>query len=182
MKTLKNLLTAAFVLFGTVANAQYVAKYSSFDDWDGDHSGLVEVEEWNEAYHSTGVFSDWDANDDEFLDNQDFLETNWQLWDETDDDRLNAMEWSTSMREWYGESDYGSFTDWDENGDGFVDAKEYESTFANTNLWKGWDTDSDGVLNEDEFGSYIYSVYDNDGDGILSNDEWELFNNERDLL
>ncbi|WP_424495251.1 DUF7282 domain-containing protein [Salinimicrobium sp. GXAS 041] len=64
----------------------------------------------------------------------------------------------------------GSFSDFDTNADGSLDADEFANTYAND--FVGWDTDADGSLNDEEFFNTTFGNTDVDDDDAISEEEW----------
>lgn len=97
-------------------------------------------------------------------------------WDMDDDDLIAEEEFYTTW------NDAGYYEAWDTDGDGYIDAMEWEAgvdeyysdwdydaygDFAN------WDLDDDELLGEDEFGEGYYTAWDMDGDGYIDATEYE---------
>lgn len=70
------------------------------------------------------------------------------------------------------------FSDWDTDGDGYVDETEFTTCYDSIgwdvgDTWSAYDVDGDGVLNDDEFFSDdAYDDLDADDDDFLGIDEW----------
>lgn len=73
-----------------------------FDDWDGDRNGEMDENEWREGvstyyseynYDEDGEFSNWDANGDKVIDDDEFLEGSFGLWDTNDDNHIDEDEY-----------------------------------------------------------------------------------------
>lgn len=77
-----------------------------YEGWDTDGDGFVEVAEWETGvssyypvydYDAYGDFSAWDINQDEVLDEDEFLTGTYTLWDTDQDGNIEAVEYN----EWY---------------------------------------------------------------------------------
>ncbi len=80
----------------------------------------------------------------------------------------------------------GVFEDWDTNGDGLLDPREFS-----TNMFELWDTDDDGVLSRTEWeqnqtrwfdDTYKFRDWDSDGDGHITREEFETGVRENNVL
>lgn len=60
---------------------------------------------------------------------------------------------------------------WDTNGDGLIDADEYNTGMSKSTSFQAYDTDGNGTIDPDEFSRTTYKAYDADGDGIWSQTE-----------
>ena len=76
--------------------------------------------------------------------------------------------------------DYTAFDTWDRDVNGYVDANEYESTFADAGMFDDWDANDDGLLDDNEFGmassdwdidGNAFDSWDANDDGFLDDDE-----------
>ena len=94
-------------------------------------------------------FGVWDANDDGFLDQNEFG-SNWAgtgtlgVWDANDDGFLDENEWGVGVGNNRGE--FGAFDD--------------------------WDIDNDNRLAVNEFGTGSFGVFDDNRDGMIDSNEW----------
>lgn len=64
-----------------------------------------------------------------------------------------------------------AYGDFDANGDGSIDAGEFNDTYG-SDLYSTFDADGDGVVDQGEFGGGVYTLYDANGDGALTEDEF----------
>ena len=96
-----------------------------------------------------GAFGVWDANDDGFVDTNEF------------------------GANWVGTDEFGV---WDANDDGFLDENEWGigvgDNDAEFGLFDDWDTDNDNRLGVNEFGVGSFGVFDDNSDGLIDDDEW----------
>lgn len=96
-----------------------------------------------------GAFGVWDANDDGFLDTNEF-----------------GANWAGT----------GTLGVWDANDDGFLDENEWGVGVGNNNdefgLFDDWDIDNDNRLAVNEFGTGSFGVFDDNRDGMIDSNEW----------
>lgn len=106
-------------------------------------------------------YDEWDVNDDEYLDEDEFLTAYddvgyYGTWDEDDDDALTLSEWEAGVDEHLDAFEPGNLNDWDEDGD--------------------------GEISEDELHDGLFQLLDDDNDGLLGEDDWELFTDESNIF
>lgn len=99
-----------------------------------------------------GWYDEWDANNNNLLENDEFSEL------------------ATS-----------NFDDWDMNDNNMLDKEEIAANWSYTfpmdyrdNWMSEWDGDSDGNLSQDEFNQGVFEFLDIDDSGALENDELYL--------
>lgn len=105
---------------------------------------------------AAGEFSDWDANGDAGIDNEEFAAG-------------------------FGE-DVGVFDEWDTDDDGALSQEEFDAGYgqldtAEANFdgevgYDAWDANDDDLLSDDEFYDGVYASYDDDGDNIIEEPEF----------
>lgn len=89
-------------------------------------------------------------------------------WDSSDDPIMDGTTMVTETITVF--VDEASFTDFDSNADGFLDAEELSNAYMND--FTTWDADADGGLNEEEFSNTTFGNTDADDDDLISEDEW----------
>lgn len=87
-------------------------------------------------------------------------------YDTNGDSNLTADEFYGSVADW------GTYSDWDANGDGLVDENEWNDLGWDYS-YNYWDADSDGYLDSGEFYDGVYDTYDANEDGHWNNGEWD---------
>ena len=93
------------------------------------------------------VFDEWDADDDGYLDEDEF----------------------TANVAW--------FSTYDEDGDGYLNPEEFSAVgedFANVDDFDAYDLNGDRLVTVDEFNSKLFDDLDEDEDGLLSEDDWGM--------
>jgi|GEM_PF-1833132 len=123
---------------------------------------------------TTAYYVDYDKNKNGILDSNEFYTYAYRVWDTDRDGYLSDEEWKLSTARWYGPTSntYQTYTYWDKNGDGKIDATEFDTGAASTKLYTVWDTNADSQINNDEYAAASFRVYDTNNDGVLSMDEW----------
>ncbi|HDZ56059.1 MAG TPA: hypothetical protein ENI17_04530 [Pseudomonas xinjiangensis] len=70
------------------------------------------------------------------------------------------------------------FGGWDTNSSGIVEYNEWGTAYDNDGMFTDWDGDSDGVLSNDEYDRGLYNSYDADGSGDWNEDEFKTFQDD----
>ncbi len=117
----------------------------AYEEWDLDASGAIEEREL-----SSGIFESMDADDDSFLSNDEWGETEF----------------------YFTGKDYGAFNEWDINNDGMLDEEEFEVVVDKVGLFDSWDINDDGWLEDQELSSGVFDSFDADDDGLLDDEEY----------
>ena len=100
-----------------------------------------------------GPNASWDANNDQMIDRNEFTgmgDRGFLGWDGDNDQRLSQTEFESGWTEAGFQNGGEVFTAFDDNSDSFLDGGEFfsEDEFAE------WDTNSNGILEQNEFGYY----------------------------
>lgn len=121
-RTLFSSLLAGFAAITFPAQAD-TYQYETFDNIDVDRSGLLENGEY--SHYAFGK-ADWDK-----------------------DGYLEESEWVKYTELYYDpyELDYDSYTEYDTNGDGFIDYYEFNE-FPTASLLQTWDFDDDNRVTD----------------------------------
>jgi hypothetical protein len=110
-------------------------------------SALTEMTDTPHA--NTSYFTDWDTNNDSYLDENEYSGGVFSSWDANKDNRLDENEWNTGAR------DYGitgqSWADWDLDTDGFLNDGEYRTASTKAGWYRAWDSDGDNRLSQEEY-------------------------------
>ncbi|HEY8963296.1 MAG TPA: EF-hand domain-containing protein [Alphaproteobacteria bacterium] len=122
---------------------------------------------------TTTYYVDYDKNNNGILDSNEFYTYAYGIWDTDHDGFLSDEEWKLNTVRWYGPANttYQTYTYWDKNGDGRIDATEFDTTATATKLYQTWDVKGTGITN-DSFAASSFRLYDTNADGVLSMDEW----------
>jgi hypothetical protein len=73
---------------------------NNFDTWDANDDDMLDMNEYNTGFSESGVFNDWDTDNDGMYSSDEFNEGLYNTWDTNDDGFLNSDE--------YGENGYNS--------------------------------------------------------------------------
>lgn len=168
---LKRLLGAASI--AALAAAPVAAAEWSFDDIDADGNLELTEAEFEQATVDSGLFDDWDLDDDEALSMEEYHEGVFATWDADEDALLSADEFETGFADW----DFGDdidFSAWDADGDAHLSMSEFGAGLSDWETAATWDDDWDwdAGVTEAEFTSGAFDAYDADDDAVIAEDEW----------
>lgn len=65
------------------------------------------------------------------------------------------------------------FDDWDEDGNGKIELKEFTKTFM-ANYYDDWNNTDNDYLDDEDFYKVTYALWDADGDGVLGAEEYQV--------
>jgi hypothetical protein len=90
---------------GLLDQAEFRAGFDNeewFDEWDDDDDELLSESEFDVGTSDwgmarTGLWADWDANEDDFIDDDEFAEGLFDVWDEDDDVMLSCDEYNAGL-------------------------------------------------------------------------------------
>jgi hypothetical protein len=119
-------------------------------------------------------YNDTDANNNGILDSQEFPRFVYNSWDLNGDGFVEDSEWNMNTSLWYpaGSTEYKTYTHWDKDGNGRLDADEFGTVVTTTKLYDTWDADHDSKIDENEYTDARFRVYDTNDDGALNMQEW----------
>ena len=194
LKTIGGFLTAGVLLFGAAScgtergneeNAVVEEEYeeglayeetetvgNEWGDWDANEDNFWDENEFETVSNDAGLYEGWDANNDGLYDENELNEGFYGMYDENDDDLWSEDEFNTWNTAWGGEYE-DEWDAWDTNDDGYLDTDEYEAGIGEAGLYDDWDVDNDGLYSEDELNDGLYSTWDADADGYLNEEEYD---------
>jgi len=137
--------------------------------WDQDRSGALDWEEWKNGLRQVDVFDGWDVNGDGLVEPAEYSNGLFDDLDLDQDNEISVKEHLSVGRFWYGSADrYGTHGTLDTNYDGVVDRIELDRAVVHGGLFRSWDEDASGLLNEGEFFRGVLGTWDMDGDGVMA--------------
>ena len=114
-------------------------------------------------------------NEAAVLDDTDYYENTYDVWDEDDNDLLDKNEYNLGYDYSYGDYVVSDFNSVDTDGDGYVDYTEYETSVADTDMFNEWDMDKDQTLSDNEISRMVFNNWDYDNSNFIEKKEWEEF-------
>jgi len=97
-----------------------------------------------------GDFADWDANNNDEINQQEFSVNVFENWDTNNDDEITQEEFNTGANNWFEDFD-GNFNEWNTNNDEVLTQEEFNLGVADTDLFEGSDANNNGAIVENEF-------------------------------
>jgi hypothetical protein len=146
-------------------------------------TAMYDRDRFNTDFTSTNNYEEWDANRDNFFDENEFYGGFYDTWDVNDDNRLDQDEFNTAA------SDFGAVTpdwnEWDANKDNQLDENEFRTGFGKSNYYSQWDADKDNRLNDREYSEGVFGLWDREGRGSLEeadyNTRYNRYYGNRDM-
>jgi hypothetical protein len=157
----------------TTAVAALLAGPAAAQMMDGDYAT---EDQFITSYAETDHFEAWDQNDDMYLDHEEVATGLYTDWDADDDGQLTEAEFDQGVSDWFdgdGVID-DDFAEWDANDDGYIGEDEFATNWSDVEV-TGWDNDGDGLYSEEEFGSTVYNTADVDGNYRIDIEEEGFF-------
>ena len=74
--------------------------YGEFSDWDANNDDFLDAGELGEGFETTGLFGDWDVNENSLLEENEWNESVFSTWDANDDTFVDENEWRTGYAVW----------------------------------------------------------------------------------
>lgn len=132
------------------------------DPWD--------PEELHNTFALTNHFEEWDANDDNMLNQEEFYNSLHSIWDTNNDGNIDESEWQAAAADFGMENE--TLSAWDTNGDGAVDQSELQAGLAQRNYFSAWDANGDNMISEREYTDRLMAMWDENDSGFLEDSEY----------
>lgn len=148
----------------------------TFFDFDQDNNNEISKEEFTEVFTSN-FYDDWNKNDDEYLDDEDFYLSVFEIWDADNDNLLSQEEWLLGYDYYYGDYIITDYDAIDVDGDGFIEYAEYTGILDDTDFYLNWDLDASEYLSDKELAQGVFEKWDINNNGTLELNEYSAFDN-----
>jgi len=143
----------------------------TYNKWDKNHNGKLDNYEFVSGYYNAKIFKKWSPHDFSIPAKR-IAEDLFASMDDNNDNRIEESEFHTGTDYFY----YGfmtpSFSDWDEDGNGYLEKKEFTSN-GQKNIKKFWDFSGDGRINSGEMADGIFLTHDKNHNGTIDRYEFE---------
>lgn len=154
--------------------AEEQAEPVAYADWDADQDEFLNENEFDAWWAERRADLDWDLDDEDGLTREEYGEGIFGLWDENDDDRIDESEWRTSSdRVWGAGGPTTVFADWDGDGDSELDLNEVQEGLESEGLYDRIDGDRDALIDDEELADWFFDIFDADDDLRIDTTEWE---------
>lgn len=170
--TLRKHLTAtaaATLLAATAANAQLF----------GDEIGTdLDSSRFNQGFAETGYYGALDTDEEDGLSENEFATGLYADYDRDNDLQITEEEFGLGTERYFGgEYAGGAFGDYDADASGYLDQQEFGGFYGTDyeGYYTGLDTDTDGLLSEEEYSTGLYDTADLDDDQVITIEEEGFF-------
>lgn len=172
---IKNLISAILALvMGVLMMFSCKNENLSFKNFDKNKNANIEKEEFVEVFKNN-YYRDWNNKNNDYLDDEDFYRSFFSVWDADKDKFLDTGEWSNAYDSYFKDYIINDFAAIDINRDDHVDYREYSNTITDSDFFKGWDTDENSYLSDEELANGVFNKWDSDQNGKLSKEEFDRF-------
>jgi hypothetical protein len=171
MKKILNIFLSLLVLLTIACNR---TTNLTFSDFDTNSNNSIEKEEFMEVF-TNNFYNDWNNDDNQYLDDEDFYLSVYDIWDTDNDMLLSKDEWFLGYDYYYGDFILTNYDAIDLDGDGLIDYNEYTGVLRDTEFYTQWDIDASEYLSEEELAAGVFNIWDIDNSNALELDEYTEF-------
>jgi hypothetical protein len=155
-----------------------IAMPASAQMFGNDFGADLDYDRFSTGFGESGVYDAFDYNDDTFLDREEYRTGLFADFDRDGDRMLTGDEFEAgynryALREGAAEYSPTMFEDYDGDSSGALEVGEFDTYYTDNfgDDFAGFDTDADGLLNYDEYGTGLYNAADRDRDQVLTIEE-----------
>ena len=145
----------------------------SFADFDTNADGTLDADEIQATYQNN--FTEWDADEDGFLNSEEFYNTTFGNTDADDDDAISEEEWNAGFAGMYGAWSDDDFATFDADASGDLSRDEWNAVFAESEWFTTYDADASTSISEDEWNAGLFADWDTDASGTIDEDEYNVY-------
>lgn len=144
-----------------------------FSEWDANQDEVIDEAEYKGGVENDEIFETWDINDDGILNEDEFGNAFFDMFDMDNDDSLTVAEFDKAVDSFFGEQAVNlSIPRWDGNGDGIISRNEFFQTAGDAELFSLFNENRDEVLEPDELEDGLFEAADRNADDELDEDEF----------
>lgn len=175
MNFYKNSLFLALIIFFTNCNRPDLSP--EFVEWDEYKDKRIEQQDFNRLFGASEAYDIWDANDDTYLNREEFYNGYFSLWDRNNSGAVEAVEWHHQKLP-DDESMSGlsnDFARWDTDDNGHLTPGELKEPLQEVNYFAYLDDDDNGRLSHQEISTAMFHLLDQNGNGYAEREEYDLW-------
>jgi len=171
MKTLIISFTTSVAVL-VAASCAAPKMYLSFSDWDTDHTGSIERQEFVRGYTDQDYFDKW-SPDKGSIGYAEMQKRLFMSLDRDKDLKLDRAEFNDKIDRFYFGLFHDQFDGWDDSHDDSICQQEFKKHVSASNLSSVWDANGDKEISEQEMAGGMFYVCDFNGDTRIANIEFE---------
>lgn len=147
--------------------------YGSFADYDTNGDQKLSDKELSQGLKDQQYFSTWDPDSDNTLDKKEFRSNMRDLANTNQNEVVEAQEYQV-FTDTFGNDNINflQFNTLDVDNDGTLDTTEFDAAIARSGMFAQWNPGDDDVIDYNDYGADLVSVWDTDGDGFVEVQEF----------
>ena len=150
------------------------SEYDPFAYYDINNDGTLDFSEASQTYPNN--FSGlWDANNDNFLDPEEFSYTTFINTDVNIDLTISTEEWDEGYNAMYSNWAEDKFSVFDESGNNFLSEDEWNKIFMESLWFETYDADDNNKLSQDELNTGLLNDWDLNNDDLIDEEEFNKY-------
>ncbi len=158
------------MLFVMACNSTHYA----FDNWDKNNNDQLNDEEFINNLETTNYIKEHDTNNDSIIDEEEFHQMVFGVWDENDNNEISKSEWKDGYQYFFENSGYNwEFNDWDIDGNNQITQDEFSDGFEDSRIFETWNLNRDEGLDYNEMAFGLYNTWDSNNNGFIEKDEFK---------
>lgn len=168
-------LLLALLLFFTACNRPDLSP--EFVDWDDYKDNRIEQEEFTQMLTASAAYDIWDANDDTYLNRNEFYNGYFNLWDRNNSGAIESVEWHHQKlpQNEALEPLPENFSAWDTDDDGLLEPDELREPLQQLDYFSYLDDNDNDRLNHTEISTAMFHLLDHNDNGYAEREEYDIW-------
>lgn len=146
-------------------------------DWEDYKDKRLEQQEFNQLLSASEAYDMWDANDDTYLNREEFYNGYYNLWDRNNSGAVEAVEWHP--RKLPDHENMAALPDdfarWDTDDNGHLTPEELKEPLQEAEYFSYLDENDNERLNHNEISSAMFELLDHNDNGYAEREEYDIW-------
>ena len=151
----------------------FTSSAAAFNEFDANDDDMLDESEVAGVYQDD--FDAWDANDDDSITEEEFPDSTFSLADADNDEGISEDEWNIGYDNFYGPYINDDFATFDADADGMLNNDEWNEAFADSEWFGTYDDNDDAMIADTEWDDGLFGDWDANDDDFVDEDEFDLF-------
>jgi Ca2+-binding EF-hand superfamily protein len=175
MNFYKYSLILALLLFFTACNRPDLSP--ELLDWEDYKDKRIEQEEFNKLLSASEAYDLWDANDDTYLNREEFYNGYFNLWDRNNSGAIESVEWHHQKlpQNEALEPLPDKFSAWDTDDNGHLTPGELKEPLQEVNYFAYLDDNENDRLSHQEISGAMFELLDHNDNGYAEREEYDIW-------